>query len=240
MVKDMEYGNAFQKRKRLREERREFLKLIGKAGLLLFIGPEFVSASQKKRFGMLIEAGRCTGCNFCLYACNHNYGLPREGEYRTKVTKREGGFLPQLCNHCSAAPCVKVCPVKATYKNETGLVLIDSQRCIGCRLCLSACPYKARFLHPTKRTVNNPDLSLIDKCNFCFPRIREGLEPYCVIACPVQVRIFGDLLDKKSRIYELVNINKGRLSVLKPNLRLGPSVFYLGLKIEEKRREKGR
>jgi Fe-S-cluster-containing dehydrogenase component len=128
-------------------------------------------------------------------------------------------FVPKLCNHCQNPPCVQVCPVDATWTTEDGAVLVDEKRCIGCRYCIQACPYGARYLHPETRTA--------DKCTFCYHRVVKGLLPACVEVCPTQARIFGDLKSKASRLVRFERMNK--IHVLKPDLNTMPKVYYSGL-----------
>ena len=128
-------------------------------------------------------------------------------------------FVPKLCNHCAHPPCVQVCPVGATFATEDGVVLIDAKRCIGCRYCIQACPYGARYLDPRTKTA--------DKCTFCYHRVRRGLLPACVEVCPTQARIFGDLRSKASRLVRFARMNK--IHVLKPALNTEPKVYYAQL-----------
>jgi len=128
-------------------------------------------------------------------------------------------FVPKLCNHCAHPPCVQVCPVGATFATTDGVVLIDGKRCIGCRYCIQACPYGARYLDPRTKTA--------DKCSFCYHRVRRGLLPACVEVCPTQARIFGDLRSKASRLVRFARMNK--IHVLKPALNTEPKVYYAQL-----------
>ena len=128
-------------------------------------------------------------------------------------------FVPKLCNQCDDPPCVQVCPVGATFKTEDGVMLVDEQRCIGCRYCIQACPYGARYLHPVTMTA--------DKCTFCYHRITKGLLPACVEVCPTQARIFGDMKSKSNPLQRFKRMNK--LSVLKPSLNTEPKVLYSNL-----------
>lgn len=128
-------------------------------------------------------------------------------------------FVPKLCNQCANPPCVQVCPVGATFATDDGVVLIDANRCIGCRYCIQACPYGARYLHPTTKTA--------DKCTFCYHRVVGGLLPACVEVCPTQARIFGDLKSKASRLVRFQRMNK--VHVLKPSLNTEPKVYYAQL-----------
>ncbi|MBI5709264.1 MAG: 4Fe-4S dicluster domain-containing protein [Candidatus Eisenbacteria bacterium] len=128
-------------------------------------------------------------------------------------------FVPKLCNQCAHPPCVQVCPVGATFSTRDGVVLIDKDRCIGCRYCIQACPYGARYFdHRT---------STADKCTFCYHRITRGLLPACVEVCPTQARIFGDLRSKASRLVRFQRMNK--IGVLKPALNTEPKVYYAQL-----------
>jgi Fe-S-cluster-containing dehydrogenase component len=128
-------------------------------------------------------------------------------------------FVPKLCNQCARPPCVQVCPVGATFSTADGVVLVDGERCIGCRYCIQACPYGARYLHPERRVA--------DKCTFCYHRLVRGLAPACVEVCPTQARIFGDLRSKASRLVRFQRLN--RIHVLKPALNTEPKVYYAGL-----------
>jgi tetrathionate reductase subunit B len=125
-------------------------------------------------------------------------------------------FVPKLCNHCAHPPCVQVCPVGATFSTQDGVVLIDQERCIGCRYCIQACPYGARFFNHSTNTA--------DKCTFCYHRVVQGLLPACVEVCPTQARIFGDLKSKASRLVRFERMNK--IHVLKPDLNTQPKVYY--------------
>jgi tetrathionate reductase subunit B len=125
-------------------------------------------------------------------------------------------FVPKLCNHCANPPCVQVCPVGATFATKDGVVIVDQERCIGCRYCIQACPYGARFLNPRTRTA--------DKCTFCYHRVVKGLMPACVEVCPTGARIFGDLKSRASRLTRFQRMNNS--GVLKPALNTEPKVYY--------------
>ncbi|MCK9409956.1 MAG: 4Fe-4S dicluster domain-containing protein [Bacteriovoracaceae bacterium] len=128
-------------------------------------------------------------------------------------------FVPKLCNQCDHPPCVQVCPVGATFKTDDGVILVDSERCIGCRYCIQACPYGARYL--------NPETSTADKCTFCYHRITKGMLPACVEVCPTQARIFGDTRSTASPLTRFKRMFK--LHVLKPSLNTDPKVQYADL-----------
>ena len=128
-------------------------------------------------------------------------------------------FVPKLCNHCKNAPCVQVCPVGATFTTEDGVVLVDTDYCLGCRYCIQACPYGARFFNPETHTA--------DKCTFCYHRLEKGLVPACVEVCPTQARIFGEVHGRSSRLTRFFRFNE--IQVLKPDLNTEPQVFYARL-----------
>jgi tetrathionate reductase subunit B len=128
-------------------------------------------------------------------------------------------FVPKLCNQCAHPPCVQVCPVGATFQTKDGVVLVDEKRCIGCRYCIQACPYGARYLNPLTKTA--------DKCTFCYHRITKGLLPACVEVCPTEARIFGDLKGKADRLVRFQRENM--ISVLKPDLNTEPKALYANL-----------
>jgi Fe-S-cluster-containing dehydrogenase component len=112
-----------------------------------------------------------------------------------------------------------VCPVGATFTTRDGVVLVDNDHCIGCRYCIQACPYGARYL--------NPETHVADKCTFCYHRITKGLMPACVEVCPTQARIFGDTMARSSPLIRFFRFNE--IQVLKPDLNTEPQVFYARL-----------
>lgn len=131
-------------------------------------------------------------------------------------------FVSKLCNHCSDAPCVPVCPVGATYESPDGVVLTDPNYCVGCGYCIEACPYGARF--------KNPDTRTADKCTWCYHRITKGRLPACVEACPTAARQFGDAADPDSPIAKV--LRSERVDVLRKGLGTHPRVYYIGLDAE--------
>ncbi len=184
------------------------------------------TSKTRKQYGMLIDTRRCIGCHSCSVACKAEFDVPL-GVTRSWVEYTEKGnypnvsrhFLPRLCNHCRHPQCVDVCPTNATYKREQdGIVVVDSGLCIGCKYCVQACPYDARFL--------NPVTGFADKCDFCIHRVSKGLEPSCVNSCIGGARIFGDISDPDSEISKQLATNP--TTVLRPGKGTEPQVYYIG------------
>lgn len=188
----------------------------------------------KKRYAMVIDLRRCIGCDACMVACKAEFDVPL-GVFRTWVPYRVVGtypnvrkqFMPRLCNHCEDPPCVRACPVGATYVVEDGgFVLQRYERCIGCKACMASCPYNARFMLPKSRTYTEIT-SVVDKCTFCHHRVTQGLSPACVQTCIGRARIFGDLNDPASEVSHLVSTLPTQ--VLRPEQGTKPHVYYIGL-----------
>ncbi len=222
-----------RKRIKPRLSRRTFIKRVGAGAAMAAAAsaaPRPVRAAiprNKPRYGMLIDLRRCSGCHACSVACKAEFDVPL-GVHRSWVEYVEKGdypnvtrnFVPRLCNHCNHPPCVSVCPTGATWKRaEDGIVVVDPDICIGCKYCILACPYDARFL--------NPVTGAADKCDFCLHRVEQGLMPSCVNTCVGGARIFGDLNDPDSEISKLVGTNA--VTVLRPEQGTEPNVFYIGL-----------
>lgn len=193
--------------------------------------PAMAGASGKHHWGMLVDVRKCIGCQACTVSCIQENAVP-EGSFRTVVStysvaldgadQPAGTYvLPRLCNHCDNPPCVPVCPVGATFKQADGLVMVDSDRCVGCAYCVQACPYDARFI--------NHETGKADKCTFCAHRLEAGLLPACVETCVGGARIFGDLNDPDSELNRRLAESRDQLKVLKPELATKPQVFYIGL-----------
>jgi len=144
---------------------------------------------------------------------------------------KKGFYVPKLCNHCDNPPCVQVCPVGATYLTKDGVVLVDYDYCIGCRYCIMACPYGARYFNSKESLHYKQDPNLgggvADKCTWCYHRITNGFLPACVQACPVGARVFGDMKDPESAVNKI--LDKERINVLKPDLGTKPKVYYIGM-----------
>ena len=176
-------------------------------------------------YGFVIDQRRCIGCHACTVACKEENRVPL-GAFRTWVKYIERGTFPHTrryfsvlrCNHCDAAPCVTICPTVALYRRADGIVDFDGERCIGCKSCMQACPYDALYI--------DPDTGTAAKCNYCAHRVEVGLEPACVIVCPVQAIIAGDLDDPTSPIATIVA--REAVQVRKAEQGTRPKVFYLG------------
>lgn len=201
------------------------------------------------QWAMVIDIAKCIGCRRCLNACkqeNHvpsdlelnrtwleRYEITGNGELQVEFISRtelnslpdeatalKGFYVAKLCNQCANPPCVSVCPVNATFKTADGVILVDRERCIGCKYCIVACPYGARYLHP--------ETKVVDKCTFCYHRITQGLLPACVQACPTGARAFGNLEDPDDPVRQ--RLLDEALQVLKPSLGTRPRVYYKGLR----------
>lgn len=176
------------------------------------------------RLGFLIDQRRCIGCHACTVACKQEQEVPL-GVYRTWVKYVEKGEYPNTrrhftvlrCNHCDDAPCIAICPTKALFKRDDGIVDFDTSRCIGCKSCMQACPYDALYVDPLEHTAQ--------KCNFCAHRVDVGLKPACEIVCPETAIISGDLDDPGSTIARL--IAREPVHVRKPEQGTQPKLFYI-------------
>ncbi|MBI5281202.1 MAG: 4Fe-4S dicluster domain-containing protein [Candidatus Solibacter usitatus] len=199
-------------------------------------------------WAMTIDIGKCIGCGNCVRGCAAENDVP-QGFYRTwieryyvkdwtaeqpEVDSPEGGregfpekyrsgakafFVPKICNHCAHSPCVQVCPVGATFESPDGVVLVDTQYCLGCRYCVQACPYGCRFI--------NPETETVEKCSLCYHRITQGLTTACCESCPTGARQLADLKDPQDPVHEFLRDNS--VQVLKPQMATGSKVYYKGL-----------
>ncbi len=198
---------------------------------------------------MVIDLKLCIGCQACSLACKQEYGTPR-GVYWTKTLIEEVGtypnvtrvYTPQICNHCEEAPCEKACPTGASYTDiEHGVVLVDYDKCVGCRACYVACPYQNR--HYLKKGVLKgyyPEKGLtpfekqcyeqfqegtVTKCVGCIERVNAGVDPACVVGCPTSARKFGDLSDPNSEIRKLIRSRNAVQPM--PEKGTEPKVYYI-------------
>lgn len=223
---------------------------------------------------MVIDTNRCVGCWTCAVGCkeinNEPLGFwwnrilttaPNESTTAAAPASEnidvprgvfpdlELAYLPVACQHCNDAPCVKVCPVQATFRRDDGTVLVDYERCIGCRYCMAACPYGVRVFNwgdaeyapggtvgygknyrYDDRLVFTPERpkGVVEKCTFCVERIDVGEQPFCVDVCPIGARVFGDLADPNSEVSQLVN--EGGAAQLLPELGTDPNVYYVPIR----------
>jgi phenylacetyl-CoA:acceptor oxidoreductase 27-kDa subunit len=242
-------------------KRRDFLK-VGAAGaaaagglrLARMVGAAGPNGSSPHSWAMVIDQAKCTGCGYCTLACRARNDIAPEiswtrvleaGEIRGKKV-----YLPRPCQHCENAPCVEVCMVGASYYRPDGIVMMDYDKCIGCRYCQIACPYNARAFNwetykdqnPAVPTWGQPEVErrprgVVEKCSFCYQRIDRGLQlgltpgldkeatPACVMACPVGARVFGDLNDPESNVSKLLASHHHYR--LREDLGTAPRVYYL-------------
>ena len=212
-------------------------------------------------WGMVIDLRKCIGCYSCMISCKQEYFLP-PGVFWNRVIIGESGsypavsklMYPVLCNHCTEAACVKACPTRATTRRDDGIVIIDYEKCVGCRYCLIACPYQQRTFYANGEKEYFPgqgfteyevigrelyplEAGTVMKCHFCAGRIDAGIKqglkpgtdreatPACVIACPTEARVFGDLDDPNSEVSRVIREENG--FQLHPEYGTSPSVYYV-------------
>ena len=181
--------------------------------------------ARPARWAKVLDQTRCIGCHACTTACKSENVVPL-GVTRTYVKHVDVGVFPQArrahqvtrCNQCAHAPCVTACPTSAMFKRADGIVDFDKSICIGCKACMAACPYDAIFINPEDHSA--------EKCNFCAHRIDVGLEPACVVVCPVEAILVGDMNDPDSKVAHVVN--RDPVNVRRPEKETHPKVFYKG------------
>lgn len=203
------------------------------------------AAASARRWGLLIDLSACKdGCRACVEACQAEHGWRTHGQgahdphwirllEATDETSGRTARLPLLCQHCAHPPCADVCPTKATFKRADGIVLVDRHRCIGCRYCVMACPFSARFFTPDalapdrRRTPRGKGTA--EACTFCVHRIDQGRRPACVEACAAGggAMVFGDLNDPDSAIRQALASHPALR--LRADLGLGTAVHYRNL-----------
>lgn len=231
--------------------------LAGNEEPRFFPNPERLNA---KRWAMTIDMKKCKqDCHDCIKACHHvhnvpNFGNPKdevkwiwEEPYEKAFPGEENEYMQEyidqslkktefilLCNHCDNPPCVRVCPTKATWKREDGIVMMDYHRCIGCRFCMAGCPYGSRSLNwrdprPFIKEINKEfptrERGVVEKCNFCSERLVKGLIPACVEACKEKALVFGDLENPNSEVRELLRSHPTIRR--KPQLGTKPQIYYI-------------
>ena len=241
--------------------RRDFLKLTA-VGVAVAAGTRAVKGARassggpkgKHQWVMVIDQSKCTGCNYCTLACQAHNDVNPDIQWNKVSEQGTVGdhtvFLSRPCMHCEKAPCVEVCMVKASYYRDDGIVMMDYDRCIGCRYCQVACPYDARAFNwekfegpnPAVPEWGNPEVErrprgVPEKCSFCYQTIDRGLSlgltpgvdddatPACVVHCPTGARMFGDLNDPESNVSKALENNPHYR--LRENLGTAPRVYYL-------------
>ena len=181
--------------------------------------------SSSVQWGKVIDHTRCIGCHACSTACKSENEVPL-GVNRTYVKYVDIGTFPTArrafqvtrCNQCDHPPCVSACPTSSMYRRPDGIVDFDKDICIGCKACIAACPYDAIFINPEDHSA--------EKCNFCAHRLEVGLEPACVVVCPTEAILIGNLKDPESRVAQFVN--RDVIAVRRPEKETRPKLFYKG------------
>lgn len=200
---------------------------------------------------MVIDLKKCIGCDSCTVSCRAENFTPA-GVFWNRVFKFEVGkyphaklvSLPLICMHCKNAPCVDACPTGATHKRDDGIVVVDYDKCMGCKYCIAVCPYGERYFnsqlgqyYPEKpltayeqfsKQLNGSKhhmIGVVEKCTFCADRVDKGQEPACVKSCVSNARTFGDLDDPNSQISQLIAMKHA--VQLSPELGTDPSVYYI-------------
>lgn len=177
------------------------------------------------RWGMLVDLRKCVGCHACTVACQNENKLAL-GERWTKVLRvgPEGEYpnltsyyMPMPCMHCQEAPCVDGCPTGASYKREDGIVLVNEDKCVGCKFCMVVCPYGVRQFNEQK--------GIVEKCKMCYERLDAGQVTRCTETCQLKARYVGDLDDPNSEISRLIAQHNAK--PLYPELGTKPSVYYI-------------
>jgi Fe-S-cluster-containing dehydrogenase component len=206
--------------------RRRFLGLALASGAVASVGGRFLEGFgepdaeevRSSHYALVIDTTKCTGCRACVEACNLRNNLP-EGQSYTYVLDRGDEqatwFLPVQCQHCADPPCAAVCPTRATYIHESGVVLINDKLCVGCKYCMVACPYQARIF--------DEERGVADKCWLCLDWVLQGDLPACVEACIPGAKIFGRTDDPDSEVGKL--IASGRAKPLHPEFDTHPAVL---------------
>lgn len=207
-----------------------------------------------KKFVMVVDLAKCKNAKKCQSACNKGHYITGDNAW-LKIYKMQESeetapyWMPTQCQHCDKPPCVKVCPVDATFKRKDGIVLIDNERCIGCRFCMAACPYSVRIFNweePDQAELimeeeeYTPDYcgkpsvkGTVDKCDFCPHETAKGELPFCVKACPNDVFAFGDMYEDavtngSGQTFQLSKLLKDRgAHRFMESLGTEPSVYYL-------------
>jgi Fe-S-cluster-containing dehydrogenase component len=207
--------------------RRDFLRSALGAGVAVTAGSAgriAIAATNHAeqvpaKYALIIDTTKCVGCGACTEACTIRNNLPEETSYIHILAKGEGAdrwFIPIQCQHCAKPPCAQVCPTRATYRSDDGVVLINEKLCVGCKYCEVACPYQARTF--------DEERGVADKCWLCLDRVQSGAMPACVDACVLGARLFGRQDDPDSEVAQL--IASGQAKPLHPEFGTQPSILY--------------
>lgn len=236
------------------------VKVLTTGGEVVEVDPKYLKTIEEikekakqgipnRKFVMVIDLAKCNNARKCVEACQEGHHLPKDMEYMKVHLLQDSDktapyWFPKSCYHCDNPLCVSVCPVGATYKRTDGIVLVDADRCIGCKFCMTGCPYSARVFawkhqddyespiqYNPENTVPGQE-GTVSKCVFCSDRLRENKLPLCVEACPMGVIYFGDIIEdavtngsETVRFSELINEKHGYRYL--ENLGTRPSVYYL-------------
>jgi Fe-S-cluster-containing dehydrogenase component len=243
----------------------EKVKLLSPDGTLVEVDKDDIKPAEKlvaehkdaaraglpnRKFTMVIDLARCKNARKCVEACQEGHLLPKDHEWMKLYLLQDDNktsryWFPRPCFHCDKPMCVSVCPVGATFKRADGIVLIDNQRCIGCKFCMTGCPFSARVFNWKDPEVKVPEGNVYDpetnipavegtvgKCVFCADNLRKGELPRCVQACPMGVIFFGDILEdtvtngnETARFSKLMSDRAGYR--YREELGTLPSVYYL-------------
>ena len=252
--------------------RRDLLKVLGAAVAFVFTGQLGWAAMRKAgqnagvsqaagavaegheeqghQWAAVIDLRRCDGCKYCTEACQSTHYLPKEMEWiKVYEVEAENGnqfFMPRICMQCENPPCLKVCPVEATFKNSEGVILVNQDRCIGCRLCMAACPYEARYFNfrqppqpPEGFAQPMPEFPVpqrrgtVGKCVLCVHYVKEGRLPACVEACRMDAIYIADLntrvmTNRSGETYEMSRyLRENDAFRMKEEMNTSPRVWYV-------------
>jgi|SRR5581483_11710675 len=180
--------------------------------------------AAQKRYAIVIDSRKCIACRACSVACRAENNVPLahsrnwlNEELRGSYPRLMAMSQPEQCHHCDEPACVRVCPTGASYRRPDGIVAINDSECVGCRYCMIACPYDARFFRQ--------DQGVVEKCDLCMKRVDRGEVPACVETCPSKVRVFGDINDASSKAAQLLVGRQYR--VKKAEAGTQPQLYFL-------------
>lgn len=180
--------------------------------------------ASSKRYVIAIDSRKCINCKACVVACRAENRVP-VAHSRPWINEEQRGAFPKLmavsepeqCHQCAHPACVRVCPTGASYQRPDGVVAVKDSECVGCRYCMIACPFDARFFRE--------DLGVVEKCDFCAQRLDRGDIPACVETCPGKVRVFGDINDTSSPLAQLLARRQYRVKKAEAGTR--PQLYFL-------------